>query len=239
MIPPAGCLTKGHKSKYMEQKNKTVKTGLILLTALLFTGCITTGRHRQTAAIPVRWASHLDGDFSFSEKWSYGEWIFKNQFGQLVCDGWCPPGTEAMHDTDGRIIEDSLTAYYQLVDTTHYYYTMTTNDPQTPDTLWHTQAERSGHDTVTCYTDMYGGAYTTMHIQIIKNRCFPLIQLISPEPDGDRVFPCTGGSFAIDQTCWQQGILKAAYQFTFLDSAINQAFTRKGKIYAKIEDKSS
>ncbi|MDR0540908.1 MAG: hypothetical protein LBH19_01710 [Dysgonamonadaceae bacterium] len=144
----------------MEQKNKTAKTGLILLIALLFTGCITTGRHRQTAAIPIRWESHLDGDFSFSEKWSYGEWIFRNRFGQLVCDGWCPSGTEAMRDADGRIIEDSLTAYYQWVDTTHYYYTMTTDDPQTPDTLWHIQAERFSRDTVTCSTNMSGGVYT-------------------------------------------------------------------------------
>jgi hypothetical protein len=89
-----------------------------------------------------------------------------------------------MLDADGRIIEDSLTAYYQLVDTTHYYYTMTTNDPQTPDTLWYIQAELSGQDTITCSTNMSGGVYTTMHIQIVKNHCFPFIKLISPGPDG-------------------------------------------------------
>lgn len=69
--------------------------------------------------IKIVWSENLKGDFSFKNQWNYPEGICKNKFGQLSCDGICPPGIDQMKDTLGKIYKDSLQAFYKIVDTTH------------------------------------------------------------------------------------------------------------------------
>ena len=68
----------------------------------------------ETREIQITWADNLLGDFSFKENWEYLEGVYKNEFGQLSCDGFCPPETDQMKDKNGKIFEDSLAAFYQL-----------------------------------------------------------------------------------------------------------------------------
>lgn len=92
---------------------------LILLIGILSFGFIVdTKITDKDAEIKIQWVDDLKGDFSFRTKWSYPEGIYKNKFGQLSCDGFCPEGTESLKDNEGRIYTDSLTKFYQLVDTT-------------------------------------------------------------------------------------------------------------------------
>lgn len=70
------------------------------------------------------WREHLSDDFSFIEQWDYTEGVYQNEFGQLTCDGLCPPETDGMKDEKGMILVDSLTAFYQLVDTMHQFHTI-------------------------------------------------------------------------------------------------------------------
>ena len=74
--------------------------------------------------VQIQWVDDLVGDFSFQEVWSYPEGIFRNEFGQLVCDGICPPETENMKDEEGKILTDSLLSYYKLIDTTHLFHSI-------------------------------------------------------------------------------------------------------------------
>ena len=74
--------------------------------------------------IKIQWVDNLPGDFSFSKKWDYPEGIYKNEFGQLSCDGICQEEVYAMMDSAGKIYKDSLAAFYKIVDTAHQYHSI-------------------------------------------------------------------------------------------------------------------
>jgi hypothetical protein len=78
----------------------------------------------KSGEIDIRWAKNLTGDFSFMKNWDYPEGVYKNEFGQLSCDGVCPPEIDRMKDDNGKIYEDSLNAFYKLVDTTHQFHSI-------------------------------------------------------------------------------------------------------------------
>lgn len=89
-------------------KNSIVIFGLILFSSYLW-GQNTKGTDKPSSTvITIKWADHLAGDFSFTNNWSYPEGVYKNEYGQLSCDGLCPPEIDAMKDSTGRIYEDSL-----------------------------------------------------------------------------------------------------------------------------------
>ncbi|MBB4037596.1 hypothetical protein GGR21_003516 [Dysgonomonas hofstadii] len=79
---------------------------------------------KEKQGIEIRWTDNLEGDFSFTQEWSYPENVFLNEYGELVCNGLCDTILDKMRDENGRIIKDSITHYYQLLDTTHHYYTL-------------------------------------------------------------------------------------------------------------------
>jgi hypothetical protein len=57
-----------------------MKNPLIPFLALVLTACA------PTLGIPIEWADSIDADFSFADRWRYDEGIFRNEYGQLVCD---------------------------------------------------------------------------------------------------------------------------------------------------------
>ena len=74
--------------------------------------------------IPVKWVENIPGDFSFADDWSYPDGIYKNYFGQISCDGFSPNEIEVMKDNTGRIYEDSLHAFYEIIDTTYQMHSI-------------------------------------------------------------------------------------------------------------------
>ena len=98
----------------------------IVLTAGLISLSLTTGKGEtlKPGTVQITWVKELSGDFSFKDQWDYPEGVYINTFGQVSCDGFCPPETDAMTDENGRIFDDSLAAFYQLVDTTHLYHSI-------------------------------------------------------------------------------------------------------------------
>jgi hypothetical protein len=92
-----------------------------LLTCNLHTGDST---HAGKGQINIEWSRNIEGDFSFAEKWSYPEGVYRNTYGQLGCDGFCPPEIDLMMDSTGLIYSDSLKAFYKLIDTTHLSHTI-------------------------------------------------------------------------------------------------------------------
>ena len=92
-------------------KNSIVIFVLVLFSSYLW-GQNTKGTVKSTATpILIKWVENLAGDFSFIKKWSYPEGVYKNEYGQLSCDGLCPPEIDAMKDSTGRIYADSLRAF--------------------------------------------------------------------------------------------------------------------------------
>ncbi|PHR28237.1 MAG: hypothetical protein COA38_12370 [Fluviicola sp.] len=76
-----------------------------------------------TTQVSWNWVRQMDNDFSFVEKWEYDEGIYVNKWGQLSCDGLCPIEIDVLKDEQGRIIDDSLSKFYSIIDTTHRYFT--------------------------------------------------------------------------------------------------------------------
>ena len=77
--------------------------------------------------IPINWTDTLAGDFSFQNKWKYPDGVIINEFGQLECDGICPPEIDNMKDKNGKIIKDSLDAFYRIIDTLHQFQSILTD----------------------------------------------------------------------------------------------------------------
>jgi len=186
--------------------------------------------------IKIEWADNLEGDFSFSEEWSYAENVFINEFGQLVCDGFCGEEFQNMRDENGRIFDDSLNRYYQLLDTAHYYHTISC-DAQSYEFTGTDYIEtiNLGNDTIRCYTMCNAGTHSSLIFDIINNKCTPIIELNSITSIEKQLFPLDGGYIKIDKAYWEKGILKAEFNFTFINSEFPMWW--KGRIYTPIKNK--
>lgn len=193
----------------------------------------------QIGEIKISWTDNLSGDFSFIESWDYPEGVYKNDFGQLSCDGLCPPEIDRMKDENGKIYKDSLTAFYQLVDTTHQFYSIE-SDAWTYE--WagtnFVTAIRKNSDTTICYTHNDVATHSSLILTIIKDKCIPTIELNSIIPIGTKIYNCKGGQIKIDKNVWEKGILKANFNFIF-DHTENpkKPMYWKGKIYSKVDNK--
>ena len=192
----------------------------------------------QKDSINLEWVDNLPGDYSFAEKWDYNDNIFRNQFGHLVCDGICPEKLENMRDEEGKIYEDSLHKYYQLVDTSHIYHTIEceaqcyewagTNNIITIPT---------GKNGIKAYTLCNPSTHSSLKLNITGNRCIAAIELSSIASSGHQIFPCNGGYIKIDKKLWNEGILKAEFDLSFENILQPQdSLWWKGKIYKRIDE---
>lgn len=205
------------------------------LTLFLLTLLVSCGTRNEN--VKIQWVDDLQGDFSFTQKWSYDENIFLNQFGQLVCDGLCDEALDDMRDMNGRILDDSLNRYYQLVDTTHFYHSISS---QAQCYEWvgtdFAIAYRVG-DTVRCYTLCNVATHSSLQLSIVNNECIPLIELNSVSPRGLQYFSYKSGNISVDSEMWKKGILKAEFDFTFNDpDNAEEAIWWKGRIYTKVAE---
>ena len=178
----------------------------------------------------------MNGNFSFSYKWEYSEGVFKNKFGQISCDRFCPDEIESMKDENGKIIKDSLKAFYKLVDTSHLQHSISS-------TAWCYEwagtdfigASKKSTDTIFLSTALNAATHCSLELSIVGDHCYPLINLISIVRGGSAVYYCTGGSITIDKTLFQKGIVKAIFNFNFKHEEYpKQPMFWKGKIYAPI-----
>lgn len=154
-----------------------IKKFIVLFLIVLLISCgQKDASNKVENEILIDWTENLNGDFAFQEKWDYPEGIYKNQFGQLSCDGFCPPETDGMKDKNGKIFKDSLTAFYKLVDTTHYYHSFqsTANVTEWAGSNFATVKQMS-KDTVICNSMTNIATHTTLKLIITNNTCHPII----------------------------------------------------------------
>ena len=139
------------------------------MAALISCGGVTR-KNNELGVVEIQWVDDLSGDFSFKDKWSHPEGIFTNEFGQLVCDGFCPPGVENMRDKNGRIIADSIELYYNLVDTIPLFHTIQ-SEAETYE--WagtdFITVERINKDTVNCFTLNNASTHSSLNLIIAGN----------------------------------------------------------------------
>jgi len=207
---------------------------------ILLTSCtgIRSEKNPNSGEIAIKWIDSLNGDFSFKDCWSYPEGIYRNDFGQLICDGLCPPEIYKMMDKNGKIYEDSLESFYQLIDTTHLFHSIKSEASAYEwDGADYITVERINKDTVLCFTQCDAATHSSLNLTISKNTVTPTIILNSTTANsGIETYNCKGGEMVIDKKLWNEGILKAAFDFDFYhDENIDKMYW-KGRIYAKIEN---
>lgn len=219
-----------------------MKNSVIIFVLLLFSSYLwgqNTKGTVKTASIPItiKWVDNLSGDFSFTNNWSYPEGVYKNEYGQLSCDGLCPPEIDAMKDSTGRIYDDSLQAFYKIIDTTHQVHSIKSK-------AWcyewagtdFIEVFRKSKDSVHCFTMTGMATHCSLHLDIIKNTCYAAIDLYSIVQGGDAKYYCTGGYITIDKKLWKEGTLKAKFSFNFgHNENPKKPIYWKGKIFAKIK----
>ncbi len=209
----------------------------IILTVLGLISCSYTGGNQESTEIKIQWVDNLTGDFSFKDKWSYPEGVFRNEFGQLSCDGLCPPEIDNMKDENGKIFADSLDAFYNLVDTTHFFHSIN-SEAQIYE--WggadFVTVERFNEDTVICFSQNNAATHSSLNLTIVGNMVKPTIVLTSVSAlNNTKTYNCSNGTMIIDKNLWKNEILKASFDFEFKDDENpSVAMWWRGKIYAKI-----
>lgn len=207
----------------------------ILLTPLLFILLLSCKNDSNT--IRVEWADLQNEDYSFTQEWSYPEGIYRNEFGQLTCDGLCDERLYKMMDENGRIYADSLSSYYQIADTAHYFHTLQ-SEAQTLE--WagtdFANAYRKG-DTIKCYTETNASTHSSLEISIIDNKCSARIKVNSIAKTDTEYFDLKEGYIKIGKAELDKNILKVEFDFTSVkDEKSEQSMWWKGKIFTKIEN---
>jgi hypothetical protein len=227
-----------HAKKTPIQMSRLIKYILILLIGFLLFGFVPKSRiNDKDCKIKIQWIADLKGDFDFRTKWSYPEGVYRNAFGQLSCDGFCPEGTESMKDSVGKIYADSLTRFYQLVDTTHQHHSILCEawcyEMDGTDFI---TAKKTNKNRINCYTLKNAGTHCSLILDITNDICIPRIELNSISSPGLKTFFCKSGFIKIDKDLMIRGIIKAEFNFDFdnTDEPYRKIFW-KGKIYTTID----
>jgi hypothetical protein len=219
----------------MRTKVTTIAILLIAFGFAAFRSAKSYSKKTNQQAISIEWVDDLPGDFSFRHQWDYPESVFKNRFGQISCDGNCPDAIDAMKDDDGRIYKDSLKTFYRIVDTTHQIHSINCD-------AWcyewagtdYIDVIQAG-DSIHCSTGCNMATHCSLHLDFVKDSCYPLIVLNSIVAGGDAIYHCTDGYLKIDKKLWAKGIMKAEFSFNFEHKENSgKPMYWKGKIHAKI-----
>jgi hypothetical protein len=192
----------------------------------------------ESGEIKISWKNNISGDFSFKENWEYPEGIYKNDFGQLSCDGLCPSEIDRMVDENGRIYNDSLVVFYQKVDTSHQFHSIQSDAwcYEWAGTNFAT-AKKLNNDTIICFTKNNSATHCSLNLILTNNKCIPTIKLNSiVNSTGIKTYTCKSGQIEIDKKLWDKGIIKSKFEFIFDHKENpNKPMFWKGKIYAEIK----
>ncbi len=165
---------------------------------------------------------------------------YKNEYGQVSCDGFCPDKAESMKDSMEKIYPDSLASFYRLIDTTHQYHSAwCKSDCFEFGDANYIEVQKKSKDTVVCYTMCNASTHCSLRMVIVKDYCFAKVQLRSVS-DGrnyqtPKAFSATVGIMVIDKTLWEKGILKASFNFYLTSQSHIRKINWQGKAYKKIE----
>lgn len=216
-----------------------IKTVYILLTGLLVLGGIYYFIPlSKKGKIKIQWTDNPKGDFGFSAEWDYPEGVYRNEFGQLDCNGLCPEGIERLKDATGKIRTDSMDRFYQLVDTTHLYHSILceVRCDEWAGTNF-ISARRLNENTVYCATAMNAATHCSLVFEISGDICTPGIELLSISPSGQHTYYCKSGFIKVSRDFWKKGILRAEFHYVFDNTDKNgEELFWKGKIHTPIEE---
>ncbi len=211
---------------------------IILLLFLIGASCKTIEKETEsTHKIKIEWTENIEGDFSFKEKWSYEEGIYENSFGQLSCDGICPEEIDRMKDEYGKIYKDSLQAFYKIIDTTHIFHSLKSENRM---------YEYSGTNFIEFQKHENGiikgksmnnvSTHSNLILELQNDLCYAYVIFNSIRNLGENHFPLESGNIKIDKTLFENGIIKAEFDFKFENTLeSDKELFWNGKIYSEIK----
>ncbi|MFT5821684.1 MAG: hypothetical protein ACI8ZM_002938 [Crocinitomix sp.] len=207
----------------------------VVLAALL-TFSFFSNSKPSLKSIPLQFVQNLDGDFSFTKNWDYDWGVYVNQYGQLSCDGFCPDRAYEMK-VDGKIPEDSLAAFYQLVDTSHLHHTMSSVALMYEFTgCDYIYIKRDSMNRIVGETGITPGTHSTLNFEIEKGQCEIWAHYNSISAQKPRNFPLKSGFIKLDLGAYEVDTIKAQFDLTFQNTLeSDMALTWKGLIYAPID----
>lgn len=212
-----------------------LKLGLFIATCIASLSFTMNNEINWTA---IKWANKMEGNFEFKNEWSYPNGVYLNKFGQLSCDGICPPEIDRMKDDKGKIYLDSLQAFYEVVDTTHLFHSIKSEawTYEWTGTNFITFKKQTDN-TIIGQTACNISTHSSLNIKIKNDSVTAWIDYNSiREGTGKHIFPMKKGLIRIDKQLFAQGIIKAEFDMTFENTLdIDEKMFWKGMIYNKIE----
>ena len=184
-------------------------------------------------AIEISWFTELKGDFAFANEWEYAPHVEENEFDQIICTE-CPPRAQKMYNRNGRIIGDSLSGYYKLVDSTRHYRNLqarcTAYDWKEAKTIF---VRKYGDFIIEAHTENDSTSNSRIFIRIKDNLLTAWI--FYKKNRNTKIYPLSGGKFFADSREFAQGRLKATFSLTFQNEGSKiKALYFSGKMLAKI-----
>jgi len=223
-----------------------MKIPFIIISIILSTGIsckINEEIPNSKNKIKIEWVRNLNGDFSFKEKWNYRESIYRNQNGELRLDsGLFPPEfgkiISRMKDETGKIYKDSLERYYKIIDTTHIFHSIKSEANVYESTVYnHMEFKKMKNGNIIGKTINNASGYSHLHIKLENEYCYAWNEYNSIKSlVGNHIFNLKSGEILIDKPLFQQGIIKAEFDFIFKNTLkLKEKLSWKGKIYSKIK----
>ena len=215
------------------------KSILILIPILLYSFQLFHAKQilNSDLSFEIEWVDKMEGDFTFTNKWSYPEGVYLNQFGQLSCDGFCPIEIDDMKDDQGKILKDSLEAFYEIIDTTHLFHSLiseTSNFAFGKARFINVIENSDGRTRINSETNF--STHSSLKIEIEKSKFSAKIDFASIRTNGIYSFKMNKGSFKIDKSYWEKGILKATFDLSFENTLnLNKKIIWRGKMFKEIE----
>lgn len=179
---------------------------------------LTTSGASAQKFIPITWVESIKDDFSFTQQWEYPEGVYVNQYGQVDYDYADEFEPADMKELDGKVIIDSMGAFYKYVDTTHKYHTM---QSQANFSEWagsnYVFADRVDKDFVKCYAPYNVASHCELRFVLADSICQAVVTLHSVT-DTIIEYKANGGYFIIEKPAYDKRILKAKYYLAFTDA---------------------
>jgi len=222
-----------------------MKIKLIIISLLFLIGISCKTNKKKTNSenkIKIEWVENLNGDFSFNEKWSYRDGIYRNKNDELRLDTGIislefEKTINRMKDETGEIYKDSLTKYYKIIDTTHIFHSIKSVANVYENTVYdHFEFKKMKNGEIKGETINNVSGYSHLHIKLENDYCYAWNDYKSIFDLGNHIFNLKSGRILIDKTLFQKGIIKAEFDFKFKNTLEKtKKLSWKGKIYSKIK----
>jgi len=190
--------------------------------------------------IQSSWVDSVEGDFSFVENWEYPEGVYINQWGQTSCDGLCPPEIDRMKDDKGRIYDDSLSAFYSYVDTTHLFFSHEGNAHVYEYRECHYANASKVNGKIYIQTSVNIATHTSLQMILdMENQKNPIVEVYliynSIRNIKEKSYQALSGTIQISEKKLQKGIVQLIFDLNFQAEEGDSQYWN-GKIQCNLEN---